>query len=251
MAETNNGSLSKLQIKAYSDPEFQNEVTNLPGGNDFVTLVNPEKYSSVFKVGYNNDQPQGSSKIDLKYTRTLPEDLELEFLFDRTGIFKDYPETNLTSSLENNNNAKTAKETGVDADLVKFKAIVLNYNGTEHKPNYLKIIWGSLLFEGVLTDLNVEYKLFGSDGKPLRAIAKAKFKTFTAAAKQIAEENKNSPDLTHARVVIEGDTLPLMTSRVYGDSKYYLEVARVNKLTSFRKLVAGQQIIFPPIQKPS
>lgn len=42
-----------------------------------------------------------------------------------------------------------------------------------------------------------------------------------------------------------------MTKRIYGDSKYYLEVARVNKLTTFRKLKTGQQLIFPPIQKPS
>lgn len=246
MAEASNGSLTKLQIIAYSDPEMKNKVEDLPGGNDFVTLVNPEKYSLNYKAEYQSDQAQGASKKPLQYTRTLPEDLDLEFLFDRTGIFKDNPKTDL--STEQN---KTPKEDGVDADLARFRAITLNYNGSLHKPNYLKIIWGSLLFECVLMDLNVEYKLFGADGKPLRAVAKAKFKSYTAIQKQIAEEGKKSPDLTHARIVVEGDTLPLMTARVYGDPKYYLEVARVNKLTTFRKLVAGQQIIFPPIQKPS
>jgi nucleoid-associated protein YgaU len=65
-----------------------------------------------------------------------------------------------------------------------------------------------------------------------------------------AKANVQSPDLTHVRVVEEGDTLPLMAKRIYGDSKYYLEVARVNRITSFRKLKTGQRIFFPPIQKP-
>lgn len=249
MAETSNGSLTKLQITAYSDPEMQKKVEGLPGGNDFVTLVNPEKYSQSFRVEYDEEQASGSSAKAMQYIRTLPDALDLEFLFDRTGIFKDNPKTNLSTGKEDP--SAKAKEDGVDADLRRFKAIVLDYNGDTHKPNFLKIVWGSLIFECVLFDLNVEYKLFGADGKPLRAIAKAKFKNFTPIAKQVAKEDKKSPDLTHARVVVEGDTLPLMTARIYGDPKYYLEVARVNKLTSFRKLVAGQQILFPPIQKPS
>ena len=70
-----------------------------------------------------------------------------------------------------------------------------------------------------------------------------------AEAQRAAREKKSSPDLTHERVVKEGDNLPLMTYRIYGDPKYYLEVARVNGLTNFRKLTPGQKIVFPPIEK--
>lgn len=42
-----------------------------------------------------------------------------------------------------------------------------------------------------------------------------------------------------------------MSHRIYGDSKYYLEVARVNEITSFRKLEVGKEIFFPPIEKTS
>ncbi|HPF52255.1 MAG TPA: hypothetical protein PK335_11805, partial [Draconibacterium sp.] len=85
----------------------------------------------------------------------------------------------------------------------------------------------------------------------LRASARAKFKGFIEDNLRVALENNSSPDLTHVRMVNEGDTLPLMTYRIYGDSKYYLEVARVNKLTNFRKLKVGQKIFFPPIEKVS
>jgi nucleoid-associated protein YgaU len=66
---------------------------------------------------------------------------------------------------------------------------------------------------------------------------------------RVAKENRSSPDLTHYRIVKAGDNLPLMTQRIYGDPKYYLEVARVNKLVNFRNLKPGQAIYFPPIEK--
>ena len=99
--------------------------------------------------------------------------------------------------------------------------------------------------------MDITYKLFKSDGTPLRATANAKFKGFVEENLRVALENNSSPDLTHIRTVKEGDKLPLMTFRIYGDSRYYLEVAKVNNITNFRKLTVGQKIFFPPIQKTS
>jgi nucleoid-associated protein YgaU len=87
--------------------------------------------------------------------------------------------------------------------------------------------------------------------EPLRATARAKFKGFVEDNLRVAMENNSSPDLTHVREVKKGDTLPLMTFRIYGDSKYYLEVAKANNITNFRKLEVGQRIFFPPIEKSS
>jgi nucleoid-associated protein YgaU len=111
------------------------------------------------------------------------------------------------------------------------------------------IKWGALLFKGSLVDLSIEYRLFASDGTPLRANAKLKVKGTIDDDLRVAKENNQSPDLTHYRKVKAGDTLPLMCYRIYGDSNYYLEVARVNKIMQFRKLKPGQEIFFPPLQK--
>jgi hypothetical protein len=43
--------------------------------------------------------------------------------------------------------------------------------------------------------------------------------------------------------------LPLMCYRIYGDSKYYIEVARFNNLNDFRNLNEGMQLKFPPLAK--
>ncbi len=226
------GELTKLKIIAFHDNKF----TQLVGDGVFTSLLNPEKYAFKYKVEYTEAQGQGTSATQPKYVRSLPEDLNLEFLFDRTGVIKGHSNT---------------QGLGIVADIERFKRIVFDYNGDEHKPNYLIIGWGTLLFKGILAEMSIEYKLFSPEGVPLRATVTASFKGIVDEILRLAKENNNSPDLTHVRIVKEGDTLPLMTFKIYGDSKYYLQVAAANNLTTFRRLKPGQQIKFPPIEKVS
>ena len=224
------GELTKLKIKGYKDERFSQEIAD----GEFNTLMNPETYRIRYEVSQNQNQAQGTSSTAPRFNKTLPEDLQLDFVFDRSGVIKGFADEN---------------GVGIIDDIEKFKKIVLDYNGNQHKPNYLVISWGSLLFKGSLQDMEITYKLFKPDGTPIRANIHATFKGFIEDNLRVARENNNSPDLTHIRVVGEGDTLPLMTFRIYGDSKYYLEVAKANKLVNFRKLTPGQQIYFPPIEK--
>jgi nucleoid-associated protein YgaU len=223
------GKLEKLKLVAYSDPEFSDKVAD----GEFSTLLNPEKYAYQYKIDQNEDQAPGTSAASTKFNKKLPEELDLEFLFDRTGILA----------------GKVQTEDGIIDDIEHFKKVILDYSGEQHKPNYVMISWGSLLFKGSLVEMTVEFKLFKPDGTPLRAVAKAKFKGFVEDDLRAAKENRSSPDLTHFRIVKAGDNLPLMSHRIYGDPKYYLAVARANKLIDFRNLKPGQAIYFPPIQK--
>ncbi|MGJ8744934.1 CIS tube protein [Polaribacter sp.] len=240
----NEGKLQKLVIRCFKDEKFETELKDLK----YTALLNPEKYSQSFKTEYKKEEGAGSSAAAPKFTRSLPSDLDLEFLFDRTGVLIHYGD-----DPEGSSDDKVYKDQGqgIIKDLEDFQKAVFDYNGDEHKPNYLIISWGALLFKGILTELAIEYKLFKPDGTPIRAIAKVKFISSIEAEKRAAKENNQSPDLTHYRVVEDGDTLPLMTHRIYGDSKYYLEVAKANNLMNFRSLKAGQEIFFPPIKKQS
>jgi len=222
-----NGPLKKLNITAYEDIDFKKPISN----GSFDTLVNPEKFSLSYAIEYDDKQPAGTSAHALPFKKIKPSDLEIQILFDGTGVF---------------NNGKKVKVTD---EIAKFKEMMFSIEGKTHRPNFVIISWGSLLFKGCLLDINFEYKLFDSDGEPLRVVAKAKYKSAVEDNLRAAEENKSSPDLTHIRVVKAGDNLPLMTHRIYGDSKYYLEVAKYNKLSNFRKLIPGTEIIFPPIEK--
>lgn len=226
------GELKKLKVIGYEDAKFS-ESKKVDQG-EFTTLANPEKYTLSYSIEYDEKHAPGTSNGPAKFKRMEPQDFEIEFLFDGTGIIQASQNTEVKS---------------VQDEIDRFKKIVFDYNGEKHRPNFVKIIWGALLFKGVFLSLDLEYKLFKPSGEPLRAIGKAKFKGSQDDEERAAQENKSSPDLTHSRIVMAGDTLPLMTYRIYGDSKYYLEVAKYNKLSNFRKLTPGQQIIFPPIDK--
>ena len=97
--------------------------------------------------------------------------------------------------------------------------------------------------------MSINFKLFLPDGTPIRAIVKASFKGSVENSLRVRQENQESSDVTHVRIVKEGDKLPLMAYEIYKDSLYYIKVARYNKLVNFRNLKPGQRILFPPFKK--
>ena len=227
------GKLEKMLILAFADSEAAESGGLADADDSFEALINPETYTLEYKLKFSEDgQAQGTSGQQLKYEYTAPEEITFEFLFDNTGIIDGSPRDSIVE------------------DLQKFKSVLVEYQGESHEPRHFKLVWGeNSIFKGRATEIGITYKLFKPDGTPIRAIAKVKFKASIEEEMRAARENNSSPDLTHVRTVKEGDTLPLMCHRIYGDGKYYLEVAEVNKIDNVRKLVTGQNIFFPPIDK--
>jgi hypothetical protein len=172
----------------------------------------------------------------------LPQAFDLKLLFDGTGVVANdkFPGSNLLGLSE---------AEPVADQIARFKSIVFEYDGTKHSPNLLQVQWGDFIFKGKLKDLTITYTLFNPDGTPLRAKADCKFVESIDDALRAAKEKAESPDLTHIRVVKEGDNLPLMAHRIYLDPSYYMEVARANRMRSIRSLQTGMQVHFPPVKK--
>ena len=61
--------------------------------------------------------------------------------------------------------------------------------------------------------------------------------------------NKNSPDLTHKRVIKGKERLISAANKIYKANNYYVEVARKNKINNFRNVEPGTPLYFPPIAK--
>lgn len=219
--------VSKLKIYSYPD------ANRKTADDSMEVLVNPESYSQKITVKFSEKQAPGTTGKMPKFSKMEPQKLDFELLFDSTGVV----------------NGIKDDQNGVEAELDRFKKLVLEYKGDKHRPRFLSIYWGTLKFDCCLENLDITYKLFRADGLPLRALAKASFIGSMDDTKRVAKENASSPDLTHVRTVMEGDTLPLMAFHIYGDPKYYIEVARVNGLDGFRQLQTGTRLIFPPIAK--
>lgn len=227
------GKLEKLLILAFSDSKKAETGGIADADDSFEALINPETYQLDYKLKFSEGgQGHGSSGKQLKYEYTEPEEITFEFLFDNTGIIDGKPRDSVAE------------------DIKRFKSVLIDYKGDSHEPRHFKLVWGeNSIFKGRVSELSLALKLFKADGTPIRAVAKVKFKSSIEEAKRAAKENKQSPDLTHTRRVKAGDTLPLMCQRIYGDSKYYLSVARANGLTHFRNLTPGTLISFPPLSK--
>jgi hypothetical protein len=97
-------------------------------------------------------------------------------------------------------------------------------------------------------NMQVEYSVFRKDGRPIRAKATCKFKGTQSYKEMQAEQNQQSPDVTHRKTVNQQDRFTLMAEQTYNQKKFYIDVAKANSLLSFRKLKTGQKLLFPPIK---
>ena len=231
MAES--GKLEKMLILAFSDSRKAESGGLAEADDSFEALINPESYTQEYKLKFSESgQGQGTSGKQLKYEYTQPEEMTFEFLFDNTGIIDGKPRDSVAD------------------DLKLFKQVLIEYKGDSHEPRHFKLVWGqNSIFKGRVTEVSITYKMFKSDGTPIRAVAKAKFRSSIEEQKRAARENKSSPDLTHVRRVKRGDTLPQLCYRIYGDPGYYIQVAEFNALENFRALRPGSDLTFPPLDK--
>jgi hypothetical protein len=217
----------KLKIVAYGDPFFSREIES------FEVQINPESYTRSYKVPEVAEYSQRifGMSTPAKYNYPPREKVTLTLIFDGTGVVSDKD---------------------VVKQISKLKGLALDYNGDIHGLNYLQLIWGqwdkNMIFRCQLRDLTVKYTLFRSDGTPIQAEATAVFEEYWDAATRAKREKKNSPDLSHSVLVKEGDTLPLLAYRIYGESRYCVQVAALNGLPSIVQLKPGQRLLFPPLK---
>ncbi len=222
--------LERLKIKAYS--------TRKRGSGDlideFEAMFNPESFKQKFAIVYGKNQGYNSTGQKVGYARSKPTDLNLKLILDGTGV----NEIGLVSLFSKKKVSDRVKQ---------FLDLTFRMNGAIHEPNFLVVEWGDLIFSCRLGSVEINYTLFDRSGSPLRAELNVTLVADKEVKKRMAIENKSSPDLTHVRVVKSGDTLPLLTKKIYGTSSHYLRVAQVNGISNFRNLTPGQEIIFPPL----
>lgn len=235
------GELHKMKLIGYKDNTFSEGKKS---GYSYEALINPENYSLNYGTESNSKTGQGSSEDIISFNKRSPQTLNFKFIFDGSGVIKKGA-GGILSGLAVPGLAD--KPPNVAHDIADFKKVVYDYISDTHEPPYVQIQWGVLMYNCRLTRMTINFKLFKPDGTPLRAEADCTFQGVINEEKLTAIKNPLSPDLTHVKTVVEGETLPLLCFREYGDSKYYYQVAKLNGLTDFKQLKPGMKLIFPPI----
>jgi hypothetical protein len=250
------GIIDKMRIEVFPSKEY----TEPPTKTIFVQL-NPEKYTMKHTVAFCEDQAMGTSGTDLSFNKIDGEEVSFDFVFDSSGIVppgkikdgKGEPTfldtlgdiaTTLKPAIVN----PFGEVETVEKDVEEFRKLLMGYDGETHQTAYLRLLWGGYSLSCRLKSMDIEYMLFRKDGRPIRAKVKCTFKGTVSYKLMVAQENKNSPDLTHERTIKMNDNLSLLSESIYENNSFYIDVAKNNKLLSFRKVDLGQKIKFPPIK---
>lgn len=237
-----NGEKEPLLITRVDDPDAANVSIN--ESNTFQAMLNPSDFSRAREIEYSMKNANGASYINPKFARMGIDRVTFAIVLDNTGVVP--PMMNARRNLPVGRRPK-ADRVEVEDQIKKLKDIVFKYNGKDHEPNHVQLLWGVLIMFCRLEAMSVKYTLFKPSGVPLRAKIDLKFMGYTKGAAADATDQKSSPDLTHLVVVREGDTLPLLCRQIYKDPAYYFEVARYNGLDDFRRLEPGSELRFPPL----
>jgi len=192
----------------------------------YIAMFNPEKFSVTKQIEYPHDSRHGGTGSEQRFNRIPPRSFSFELMIDGTGA--------------------SGQVRVVDAEINQFM-LTVGYLGDTHRPTYLIINWGTFVIRCVLKSLTTNYTLFNPAGIPLRATLNASFEEYVPPTLEELQNFRSSPDVTHIREV-KSDPLDFMSYTIYKDSKYYMELARVNNLNQFRKLTPGDKIVFPPFE---
>ncbi len=204
------------------------------GSDKFEVMLNPSAYSHEHSISYSQQKTFGQLGSDTKFNAVNAEKVTFDIVIDGTGV------VNLPIPGVGSPDVKT--------QIQQLNSIVYKYDGNDHQPKHVRLLWGSLIFFGRLQSMSVQYTLFKPSGEPLRAKVKLAFSGFMSKEEEALKANRSSPDLSHVVEFKAGDTLPLLCYRIYKDSSYYLEVARINNLTHFRDIELGTKLHFPPLR---
>ena len=219
------GTLERLTIKAFTAADYRDDSLT----SSFEAYVNPNEIAVSYEVEYDSAQGAGTTASRMQFKRMKPGDLTLTLWLDGTGA--------------------NGRQIDVQEHVEQFRTVT-GYNGEIHRPNYLMVVWGTLeVRRCVLKSASIAYKLFQSNGVPLRAVITAVFTENSDDQTRVSTAGDESSDLTHVQQVQAGDTLPLLCYRIYGNPHLYLKVAEANRLDNFRRLVPGTKIFFPPLEK--
>ncbi|MCR8882502.1 hypothetical protein QUW57_05750 [Phocaeicola plebeius] len=219
--------MQTIKISAYTDKDFSQQH-----GSALELPMEPEQISFGNSIHYRDDRQLGSTGGDIRFEKYGPATLSLKFTIDCTGVVEG-----------------TLPGDSVYDKVNDLADLLYVYNSDGHSPSYVVVTYGELLFKGRLEKMDTKYQLFSSGGVPLRATVSLVFKRFMTGKEERKKFSKQSPDMSRLVTVKEGETLPYLCHRLYGDSLLVREVARFNELDSFRNIPAGTQLLFPPLKK--
>jgi hypothetical protein len=232
-----------IKFESFDTAEFADSATGEWKGNYL-----PVEVALNYINKFNHTTPSGDTSAESTFSESIPSafkiDIEIIKPLDLEEIADDFKGI-VTGSVTGGD--EDAKPGYVMEEVEKLRDIIYAYNGDIHAPNFVKVSFGEIIFKGKCTSFNYTLKQFDRFGKSNRASLSLSFGEEKSEEAKDKENGNNSPDMTHYYVVAYGETLPIISNKIYGTTALYLELAKVNGLNSFRSLPVGTRLTLPPL----
>ena len=192
----------------------------------FTVDFNPPEYSQNASNAYAEAPIPGLQAPLIQYGRGEAQTLSLELLLDTHtyGGDADIRETQLRK-------------------LDGFLAV----DGELHAPPPCRIVWGSLVFVGVLVELQRRFVLFLDNGRPVRVRAQLSFKEYVPVEIQVRGTPRASPDKRKSWRFRDGDRLDRVGFDAFGDPAYWRAIALANGIEDPLRIEAGRLLEIPAL----
>lgn len=219
--------MDKVIIRSYTDKNYTDQYKG-----DICLQINPSELKFEKGIKYRKDMQLGALGGTAVFDSYNEQTFAFETTLDATGVL---PQDEDVANVQ---------------DLIdELEDHLYLYNSEGHRPPYVMIVWGEVIFRGQLSRMETQFTMFGADGLPLRAKVSLAFCGFMSDAEERKRAGKSSPDMSHIVVLQAGETIASVCQRIYGDSVLVDEVAKLNGLSSFRKVAAGTELLFPHLKK--
>jgi hypothetical protein len=219
---------------------FKKAELEIDGGETIAVLFNPTEYTVTKTNTWTFKEVQGASLPPPEFGGGNPRELSLSLLLD-------------ASVLDGSQSVK-------DVCDKLFKMMEVGdgqpAGGTRAAPPFVTFRWGAVdTFKAVCTSLTVAYQLFQPNGDPIRADVKLQLKQAEQASTASSNSaNKGTNPTTRAEAgagvhtVQDGDSLPSIAYRAYGDATRWRTIAEANNIDDPLRLRRGTPLMLPRLE---
>jgi hypothetical protein len=192
-------------------------------GEKFDVMFNPAEYTLNKDNNFASQTIPGLSSPLLQFVNGNLRTLEMELFFDTYEARRDVREET----------QRVVRLLDIDSDL--------------HAPPVLRVSWASLQFRCVLARAGQKFVMFLDDGRPVRATLTVTFNEFIDADREAKEINRQTTNFSKVHVVIEGERLIDIASRLYENPQMWRPIAIANGIDDPRSIFTGQELRVPPL----
>jgi hypothetical protein len=193
---------------------------------------NPKELALAKSASWKREAAKGNKTASPpQYTGSQPSKLTLELFFDASGK----QDTAVVTAVEKLFTLTVPTETSLTAK--------------KASPPWVIFRWGSLTgFLAYVSQVQAKYTLFTPEGLPIRATCQV---TLEELSGDPPKQNPTSGGLLPHRVhqVIEGDSLPAIAYREYGQPALWRRVAYLNGVDDPMRLPPGSRLMLPPLEE--